>query len=492
MTRVADLPVLPGVEPVFGHVRRMQRDRLGFLHDIAHDVDRLSRFGTVAAEGAIANHPEVLAELFVEKARVFDKSFITRFALGPLGGEGLFTSRYDLWRGQRRIMAPLFHPSQLARYASDMVRCAERVTSEWSDGETFELLRETTRMTMSIAGKTLFDAETLGEADAIGRALNTTLDWAAKNSPGPLAIAHLLAREALVRGARALPQGALANTLRETASRFERPVALVGESGRKLKAAVAVLDAEVERMIATRRREAALGRAPTDLLARLLAAQDDDGTRMTDRQLRDEVLTLFVAGHETTATGLAWTVHCLCQNRDVYAAVQREVDALGHEPSLHDLPALDLTLRVFKEALRLYPPVYLLGRQATTETTLDGVAFGDRAIVLVAPFALHRRRDLWPNPERFDPSRFVAAEEAKRHRLAWLPFGAGPRVCIGNHFALMEAQLVLATMLRRAEFEATDDETPLAGATLRPKHGVRVRVKVRQKKATQWTGAELS
>jgi cytochrome P450 len=220
-----------------------------------------------------------------------------------------------------------------------------------------------------------------------------------------------------------------------------------------------------------------------DLLTRLLAARDaDDGSAMTDKQVRDEVLTLFIAGHETTAAGLAWTLYELARAPALYAEVEREIDALGRAPTADDLPALSLTLRVFKEALRKYPPVYLFGRTSNEPTSLGGYELGRESNVLVAPAALHFRDDLWPNPERFDPSRFLPEAEASRHRLAWLPFGGGPRICLGNYFALMEAQLVLATWLRHVRFEAVGTEEPDPGATLRPKHGVRMRVRRRRRR----------
>lgn len=466
--------MLPGAKSVVGHIPMMRHDRLGFVQSIADHVERLSRFSSPGAESVVANHPEVLQELLVEKARVFEKSLVTRFSLAMLGGEGLFTSRHDLWKRQRKIMAPLFQPQQLRIYADTMVDCARRGVADWHDGEELELARETTRITMAIAGKTLFDTDTFDEADALGEALTTALDWTGDNAASPTTLGHLMVRKLLVRSGRALldhekktfGEGSTGQTLLDLGLRLERPLFLPGESGAKLRRAIALLDDRVQRMIDARRADLS---PKSDLLSRLLAARDgDDGAAMTDRQVRDEILTLFVAGHETTASALAWSIHCLVRDPDVYAAVQREVDALPGEPSFEDLPRLELTLRVFKEALRLYPPVYLIGRQANEPSSLDGVEIPIDGIVLMSAYALHRRPDIWPDPERFDPSRFLPDAEANRHRLAWLPFGAGPRVCIGNYFAMMEGQLVLAKLLRHASFEALNHEVPLPSATLRP------------------------
>jgi cytochrome P450 len=469
---VADAPVLPGAKPFFGHLWEVREDRLAFTKRIAREVDRASRFVSPVATALIVNHPELLQEVLVEKARIFDKSAMIRFSLYPLAGEGLFTSRYDLWKNQRKLMAPLFHASQLASYARDMVACTKRVLSTWSARGSLELARETTRITMSIAGKALFDADTLDEADELGWALTTALDWTNKNAPSPFAIAHILGNRLLNRAAERWSW----ESLRPIAKRLEGPLFLPGADGRRLKEAIAILDGKVQRMIDARRRDP----SRQDLLAKLLSAHDEsNGRRMTDKQVRDEILTLFVAGHETTATALAWAVHCLCKNPALYAAAEREADACAGDPTVDDLPRLSLTLRIFKETLRLYPPVYAFGRQAMSATSIDGYEIPRFTVAMISPWALHRRPDIWPQPEVFDPDRFLPEREAQRHKLSWLPFGAGPRICIGNHFALMEGQLVLATMLRHARFEPIGEEEPDCSATLRPKFGMKMRVRAR-------------
>ena len=217
-----------------------------------------------------------------------------------------------------------------------------------------------------------------------------------------------------------------------------------------------------------------------DLLARLIEARDaDSGEAMSDRQVRDEVLTLFVAGHETTATALAWTLYSACRTPAVLAQMHAEADAVGDSPTLADLPRLGLCLRAFKEALRLYPPVYMFGRDATSDVTIGECRLPRRTNVMISPWAMHRSAAIYPDPERFDPDRFLPENEAKRHRYAYLPFGAGPRVCLGNHFAYMEAQLALAVLLRRFEFELMGDDEPEPSATLRPRYGIRMRVRRR-------------
>lgn len=471
--KFTDIPELPNAKPP------NNQQRFAFIERIANEVGDWARMRSLGTDILLVNHPRLVHELLIERAKVFEKSYLVRFALYPLAGEGLFTSRTSLWKRQRKLMAPLFHPSQLGSYADDMVACADKTIETWKDGTELRLLDETTRITMSVAGKTLFDAETFSEDDEIGRAFNTTLEWTSENAPSPLALAHIISRVMLIRFADLGPPSFVEKGVRALADKLHGPVFVPGAEGKKLRAAVALLDAHVADMIRERRENRRPGQS--DLLSRLLDARDEEtGEGMSDQQIRDEVLTLFVAGHETTATGLAWVIYALCRNPEVYRALEAEVDAVGPNPTMDDLPRLALALRVFKETLRLYPPVPVFARQAYEASELGGVPIEKHTPVMVPVYALHRKPEFWPDPERFDPDRFLPENEAARHKLAWLPFGAGPRVCIGNHFAMMEAQLVLARMLYHARFESLSDESPAPFATLRPGNGVRVRVTLRK------------
>ena len=407
-----------------------------------------------------------------------------RFSLHNLAGEGLFTfERGALARKQRKIMAPLFQPKALEAYAEDMVGCALRTVDGWKDGQELELSRETTRLTMGIAGKTLFDAVTPSPAPTrfVGHALTVALAWTGWVVGRPFAIGHVVAKRALERLAERTT-GEAHDVLARGARRFEGPITLVGPRGRELAKAIAFLDEHVQKMIDERRRSQ--GAPRNDLMTRLLEARDEDGRAMSDRQVRDEVLTLFVAGHETTATGLASLGRSTrpARNREILRGVgARGQTRFGDAPGVADLPRLDLCLRAFKEALRLYPPVYVFGRDSKAEVTIGGYDLPAPTNVLTSPWVLHHSARLYPDPERFDPDRFLPRAEAARHRYAYLPFGAGPRICLGNHFAYMEAQLGLAVLLRRFDFEKLlGDDEPEPSATLRPKHGVRVRVKKRR------------
>ncbi len=473
------MPVAPAGEGLFGHNTAFRRDRMGTLRQFARAAEPMMRLRLPfpGIRAAAANDPDVVQEVLVENAKSFEKSDMLRFSLHNLAGDGLFTSNAELWRKQRKIMAPLFQPKALEAYAEDMVGCALRTVDGWKDGQELELSRETTRLTMGIAGKTLFDADTFSGADEIGHALTVALAWTGWVVGRPFAIGHVVIKRALERLAERTT-GPAHDTLARGARRFEGPISLLGERGRELGRAIAFLDEHVQSMIDERRRSTATPRS--DLMTRLLEARDEEGRAMSDRQVRDEVLTLFVAGHETTATGLAWTLYEACKNREVYAAMVREADAVGDTPSVADLPRLDLCLRAFKEALRLYPPVYVFGRDSRAEVNIGGYDLPAPTNILTSPWVLHHSARLYPDPERFDPNRFLPQAEAARHRYAYLPFGAGPRICLGNHFAYMEAQLGLAVLLRRFDFELLGDDEPEPSATLRPKHGVRVRVKKRR------------
>jgi cytochrome P450 len=475
------MPLAPHGEGFLGHNAAFRRDRMGMLRALAERSEPVLRL-RVPSPGVrlfAVLSPDVVQEVLVEKVKHFLKSDMLRFSLYDLAGEGLFTSNGDLWRRQRRLMAPLFTPKALEAYAKDMVACTLRTLDGWRDGQSLELARETTRLTMGIAGKTLFDADTFSEADEIGRALTVALEWTGWVVARPQAIAHILAKRAAGHLA-ARTTGRAHELFSYVEQRCTRPVVHFGARGRELESAIAFLDEHVQRMIDDRR---AHGESRADLLSRLLEARDeDDGAKMSDRQVRDEVLTLFVAGHETTATGLAWTIYLACRNPEIYAAMEREADAASDAPGVGDLPKLDVCLRAFKEALRLYPPVYVFGRDSRDAVDIAGYDLPPPTNAMISPWVLHHSARNYPDPERFDPDRFLPENEATRHRYAYLPFGAGPRVCLGNHFAYMEAQLALATILRRYRFEPLGDEVPEPGATLRPKHGVRVRV-VRRKEA---------
>ena len=461
---------------LLGHLQEFRDHPVELLTRFNRELGPVGRMRLGPTYLLVANSPELIHELLVQKHAHFQKSRVVRAGLAPLAGEGLFTSEGALWKRQRKLMAPIFHAKRIADFDRCMVGCAEAVVETWQDGQTFDALHDTTAIAMNVAAQALFGTDISAEGDELGDALTVALDWVAETMTSlPFAMQVELA-EGVHKAGMVLP-GRLAEAVERIVKRLERPIMWPTARNRELQAALATLEERVTKMIADRRADA---QPRKDLLSRLLFAHgsvDDDA--MSDKQLRDEILTLFVAGHETTATALAWSIYLLARHRDVREALEREVDALGDKQlAADDLPRLDLASRIFKEALRLYPPVPVYERQAIEPVELGGVPLEDGDYVAVFPWALHHREEVWAEPHRFDPDRFLGEVD----RYGWIPFGAGARVCIGNHFALQEGPLVLAAMARRARLDLADDaeiEIDPHSATARPRGGVPVRVRLR-------------
>lgn len=474
--RFDDIPMLDGGSALTGHFRHLRGDRLALMRQIADQRHDMVRIRFPAQTVVAANGTRALYDVLVGQAKSFEKSPVLRTALYPLAGDGLFTSEGQLWRRQRKLMSPMFRLRALHGYADAMATCAERAAIGWGDGEQIDASREATRIAMSVAGKTLFDADTFSDADELGAALTTALHWVNDQISTPTLIFQARLKTALMKASHHVPAD-IEKWMNKASDALLHPILWPGKRTDELNVALAVLETRVERMIADRR---SADEPPKDLLTELLQTRDeDDGTAMSNKQVRDEILTLFIAGHETTASGLAWALYLLARHPEAYARAQREVDALpGPGVGLDDLQALPYCLAVFKESLRMYAPIYLFGRQAIDPVVVDGYELPRGTIVLISPYSVHYREDLWPEPDRFDPERFTAEAEQARPREAYLPFSGGPRTCIGNHFALMEGPIVLATLLRHVSFElATDrDVVPEASATLRPKGGIPMRV----------------
>lgn len=471
-----EIPELPGGSRLFGHIDEFRDDRLGMLRRLGSFADVATiRFTTRPV--VFVSAPELAHELLVERARSFEKSPGQRVLLHDLAGQGLFTSEGELWRRQRRLMAPLFHPTQIGRYAPIVHAVTRSAIASWRDGQTIDVAREMTRITMGVVGKALFDADTFDEADELGAALTTALAWVDEVSASPLLVAQLVAVETLEKWRAAFPSFA-ARARERAEAELEAPIFLPGRRSAALADAKQRIDRTIARMIAERR---AGGLAEDDLLTRLLGARDPEtGEGMSDAQVRDEATTIFVAGHETTATTLAWAFYELGKRPDLVEALAREAVGFGADgPGVHDAARMPLALRVIKETMRKYPPIILYPRRALEDVELGGHRIPRGTLVFTSPCTLHHRRDVWPDPDRFDPDRFTEEAEARRPRGAYLPFAAGPRVCIGNHFASMEAPMVLLGLLSRLRFE-TDPRrvvVPEPFATLRPGGGVPARVR---------------
>lgn len=483
LRELAELPLLQSRSGT-SFTRLLRKDRLRFLHELAQGGD-LFRVRLFDKTPIVVTGPAQVHECLVERNADTHKDPLMRHITYPVLGEGLITSSGPLWRRQRRIMAPLFPPSAIAGYAADIIGCTEHSLRGWRDGSTLDLVREATHITMNIAGKILLGVDMFAESDELAEALREVLFWTGEKLDSAVPFVQLAVRQLVARVAEkiAASRPRLARLAQRAVRRLEQPILLPTERDRRVRAAVALLDRRVQRMVDERR---STGGPQGDLLGRLLAARDEDGGQLDDKQLRDEILTLFVAGHETTAMSLAFTLSLLCRHPEIYRQARAQVDALGRLPTYDDLPRLELLLRCFKESMRLYPPIPILIRETERDIALGGYRIPRDSVLLISPYATQHRADLWKEPEVFDPDRFLPAAEAARPRHAFLAFSTGPRICLGMHLALMEGPLVLATLLQRYDF-ALPDHAPLVAEVreaLRPRGGVPLRIRRRPRSAT--------
>ncbi len=448
---VSVLPQRPQGSLLTGHFGAYQRDPLGFLTHCARtygDVVPL-RFGP--ARVVLLSHPDLIEDVLVRKHQSFGKSRFVIKGVRPVLGTGLFSSDGELWRRQRRMMQPAFHRARIAAYGELMVAATRRMLATWRPGERRDLFQDMSRLTLAIVANALFHADVEGDAAAVGKALTVGLE--ATNARLTSLWAPLLP------------------------DRFPSPANL------RLRRVVRELDAIIFRIIALRR---ASGEDPGDLLSLLLHARDeeDDGGGMTDHQLRDELMTLFLAGHETTAVALAWTWQLLSQHPAVEAKLVAELESVlgGRLPTADDLPRLAYTEMVVQEALRLYPPVWAISRDARVPCELGGQRVAAGTGVIMSQWVVQRDPRYFDRPDDFHPERWEDGLAKRLPRFAYFPFGGGPRRCIGAEFAMMEAILIVATVAHHVRLAAVPGPAvvPQVAVTLRPQHGVPLVVQPRQ------------
>jgi cytochrome P450 len=425
----------------------LNNNPLEYFTRIAREYGDIAGLRILNFKTIFINHPDLIEEVLVANARMYTKGRVLR-ANRHVFGEGLLTSEGDFWLRQRRLSQPAFHRARIASYAATMVEYAQRMMEGWRSGEERDVHREMLRLTLQIVGKTLFDADVERDAQEVGKSLELLLEIGA-NFRRTIFVPHWLPTPANLR----------------------------------VKREVAQIERIIYRIIAERR---ASGRDAGDLLSMLLAAQDEDGSRMTDKQLRDETITLFLAGHETTASTLSWTWWLLAQNPAVEAKLHQELDAVlgDRTPTLDDLPKLVYAGHIITESLRLYPAAWGLARLAVEDHEIAGYPVRRGMGVTMAQWVVHRDPRWYDAPEEFRPERWENDLLKQLPRFAYFPFGGGPRQCIGNTFALMEATLILTTIARKFRLRLVADYpvVPLASITLRPRHGVRVRLESREKK----------
>ncbi len=437
----------PNGLPLLGVLPRFASNPLQFLLDAAIRFGPVVRLDLASRQTYLVSQPDGVKYVLQDNNRNYNKGY---HQAKPLMGEGLVTSEGDFWRSQRRLIQPSFSRQQLAEYARVMVDTTLEFFPRWdafaASQQPVNIAEEMMHLTQTIIVRTMFSDDVGDQAEALGKAFDQTLEHLNQSlfSPHPL---------------------------------IEK---LPTPANRRHQRALRFLDDFIYALISKRR---ANPEAHNDLLSRLILARDpESGAGMPDRQIRDELMTIFLAGHETTANALAWTYHLLGSHAEVEACLLAEIASLGgRQPALEDLPALPYSVMVFSEALRLYPPAWMFARHAIEDDVIQGVHIPAGAMLFLSPYVTHRLPAFWEDPQRFDPQRFTDERSAERPRYAYFPFGGGPRQCIGNHFAQMEAQLIMALLLQRYHLQPVKDSLvkPTPIATLQPRPGVFVRLRKR-------------
>jgi len=437
----ATAPPGPRPSPLSLLTYRPGRDPLAFFTNLARTYGDVVAYRLGGEQLVFVNAPHYIRDILVTHNRVSMKGRGLQRSKRLLG-EGLLTSEDPLHLRQRRLMQPAFHKDRIAGYGLTMVAHADRVRQRWRDGAQLDVAQEMMRLTLSIAGKTLFDLDVESQAADVGAALTAVMEsfWLTM-----LPLADLLER---------LPVPQL----------------------RRAKAARAKLDAIIYRMI-TERRAASHG-TRGDLLSMLLLARDEDGATMTDQQVRDEAMTIFLAGHETTANALTWTWYLVSTAPAAEARLHEEIERVlgGRLPTVADIGSLPYVERVVTEAMRLYPPAWIIGRRALQDYQIGEYLAPARSIIVMSPYVLQRDARYFADPDRFDPDRWTPEFRAALPPFAYFPFGGGPRRCIGDAFAWMELVLVVATLAQQWRFDLVPGHpvAPQPVVTLRTKHGMKM------------------
>lgn len=434
------LPPSPPRRPLIGHMVEYLRDPLSYGETVAREYGDVVRLRLGPFDDYLIRHPEHIEYVLRVHPENYWKDRITKL-LRPLVGDGLLTSEGAYWRRQRKLVQPGFQHDRIASYADAMIECAERIVASWEPGRPITVQDDMARITLAVVSRCLFESDVDEAAETVGASLAVIMD------------------------------------------RFLDPTKWIPLSDYlpfpstfRYWKAIGRIDEVVYGIIRRRREQGGQG----DLLGRLLAERDDEGGRMTDRQLRDEVVTLFLAGHETTALALTYTFHLLARHPEVEARLIGEIDGvLGRGEGrlvAEDLPRLPYTEAVVRESMRLYPPAWSIGREALQDDEVGGFRVPKGTQFTIAIWLVHRDARWYDDPSAFRPDRWGGDLLRRLPRCAYMPFGGGPRICIGNHFAMMELVLILGTILARYRLERADDSAieVLPSITLRPKAPVRM------------------
>jgi cytochrome P450 len=444
--RVASLPRQkrpPGPREnwLLGSTRTIQRDPLGFT------MSMFQRYGNIVAVRFLIwptymiFHPQDVKHVLQENHRNYSKDTYLIHFLRPLLGQGLFTNDGQSWLHQRRLMQPAFHRKQLATFGALMTGATESMLERWQNAahdQPLDVSTEMMRLTLRIVGQALFSIDLSNEADTVGQAFTALMTPFTDYIYNPVP-----------------------------------PLNFPTPRNRRIQKSIRTLDGVVQDIITDRRQ----GDNKGDLLSMLLLARDEEtGEGMNDRQVRDEVMTLLLAGHETTSNALTWTWYLLSQHPDAESRLHAELEQVlgGRLPKVEDLPRLPYTGMVLEEALRLYPPVVGFNRKAIADDEVGSYFVPANTLIWLSPYTTHHHPDFWENPEVFDPERFSPERSEGRPHFAHFPFGGGPRLCIGSNFAMMEAQLILATIAQRYRLRLVPGYhvEPQVLLTIRPRDGL--------------------
>ena len=407
------VPPGPSGNLVLGNLIEFRRDPLGFFTRCACDYGDIVRYRIAHVNVYLLNHPDSIESVLVTQSHNFIKGRTLR-AGRVLLGDGLLTSEGESWRRQRRLMQPAFHRERIAVYGEAIVQGAQRMLTLWRTGETRDVHQDMVRLTLQIVAETLLGVQVKDEADEVSVALRVFLEQFRSQVDAALLVPDWLPTPGHLR----------------------------------LRQAIRRLEVIIYHIIRERRADRV---ERSDLLSTLLHAQDEGGRQMTDRQVRDEVMTLFLAGHETTAVALAWTWYLLSQNPTAEASLAAELEAVlgGRLPTVADLPNLRYAESVVKESLRLYPPVWAFARVAVRDCEIGGYPVRAGTSIAMSQWVMHRDARYFHRPDEFIPDRWTDEFVRQLPRFAFFPFGGGPRVCIGSSFAMMEAVLLLATIAQQ-------------------------------------------
>ena len=442
------LPILPG-SPVLGYLKRWREDPIGLLEEAAGLRTDAVWFRLGPLWALLFRHPEMVQHVLVNHQKNYAKLTKGYKKLRLVLGDGMLTSNGEFWLRQRRMAQPMFHRERLQGFVKDFSRAAVEMVEGWEPrmGQPIDVSREMMQITLRVVGETLLSTDTSHEADTVGQALTYVL-------------------------------GRTKNLITSVIPWEKLPT----PGSYRFRDALDRLDRIVLDMIEERRNDPD---PPPDLLTMFIQARDEEtGEGMTDRQLRDEIMTMFLAGHETTANALAWTLYLLAQHPEAVEKLREEVDRVvgSADPSLEHLHDLTFTDAVLKEGMRLYPPVWVFGRTPLQPDEIRGVEVPTEGMVFISSYLTHRHPDVWEEANAFRPERFEPERAAAIPKGAYLPFGGGPRVCIGQHFATMEMQVILATIVQRCTFELVEGQeiVPEPMITLRPRDGVMMTIRRRE------------